>query len=155
VRSWTLLAGGAPILTGPSWLRGRLQGGETTTFGFNNIKIMRQRNAVANTWSNMHVEPAAWLGNWGAQLKIMKINKLWKLIKIKTERKLSYTSLPVKLGFWRVFFISEHKVNSIKGKGRLQGATIYWRKWKLLKFHRHLWILSKINPEDLKKDNLY
>ena len=49
VRSLTLLAGGAPILTGPSWLRGRLQGGETTTFGFNNIKIMRQRNAVANT----------------------------------------------------------------------------------------------------------
>ena len=78
--SWILLAGGAPILTSPSWLWGRLQGGETTTFGFNNIKIMRQRNAVANTWSNMHVEPAAWPGEWRAQMKIMKINKLWKFV---------------------------------------------------------------------------
>ena len=102
--SWTLLAGGAPILTGPSWRRGWLQGGEATTFGFNNINILGQRNAVANTWSNMHVEPAAWPGEWRAQMKIMKINKLWKLIKIKTERKLSYTSLPVKLIFWRVSY---------------------------------------------------
>ena len=43
-------------------------------------KLCASKNAVANTWSNMHVEPAAWPGEWRAQMKIMKINKLWKFV---------------------------------------------------------------------------
>ena len=57
--------------------------------------------------------------------------------------------------FLRVFFISEHKVITTKGKAGFNVQRLIEGKWKSLKFHRHLWILSKINPEDLKKDNLY
>ena len=64
VKNSKIWTGNTPHKAFRGW--GRIQGEDTTIYGFNNII---HRNAVEDAWSNRRVKPSAWLTNESSKLK--------------------------------------------------------------------------------------